>query len=62
MLKIRTSKYNLPDELTNRKGVLTHFLGKDTYVAKIDGKSAVLKKDQFYVIPTWSSDFGKLVK
>ena len=63
MLKIRTKKYGLPEDLLNRKGILTHFLGKDKYVGKIDGKSVVLNKDEFYLIPTWTGSFDdKLVK
>ena len=63
MLKIRTKSYGLPEELSNKRGILTHFLGKDKYVTVIDGKNTVLSKDEFYLIPSWSSSFNeKLVK
>lgn len=63
MLKIRTKSYGLPEELSNKRGILTHFLGKDKYVTIIGGKNTVLTKDEFYLIPSWSSSFNeKLVK
>ena len=64
MLKIRTKSYGLPEELSNKRGILTHFLGKDKYVTVIGGKNTVLSKDEFYLIPSYSSEFlnKKLVK
>ena len=63
MLKIRTKSYGLPEDLSDKKGILTHFLGKDKYVTIIGGKNTVLSKDEFYLIPSWSSSFNeKLVK
>ena len=63
MLKIRTKSYGLPEELSNKRGILTHFLGKDKYITVIGGKNTVLSKDEFYLIPSWSSSFNeKLVK
>ena len=63
MLKIRTKSYGLPEELSNKRGILTHFLGKNKYVTVIGGKNTVLSKDEFYLIPSWSSSFNeKLVK
>ena len=63
MLKIRTKSYGLPEELSNKRGIVTHFLGKDKYITVIGGKNTVLSKDEFYLIPSWSSSFNeKLVK
>ena len=53
----------VPKEIVDKRGIVTNFLGKDKYVTVIEGKNTVLSKDQFWIIPEFSSEFDKkLVK